>query len=48
MEKEGDIKIEERRYFEINKEIPRDEQKYIKLNEIYKGYIQVQGKILMH
>ena len=37
-EKEGDIKIEDNEdIFVINKEIPRDEQKYIKLNEIYKG-----------
>ena len=36
--KEGDIKIEDNEdIFVINKEIPRDEQKYIKLNEIYKG-----------
>ena len=34
----GDIKIEDNEdIFVINKEIPRDEQKYIKLNEIYKG-----------
>ncbi|WP_341464765.1 autotransporter outer membrane beta-barrel domain-containing protein [Fusobacterium varium] len=37
-EKEGDIKIEGGKdIFEINIDIPRDEQKYIKLNEIYKG-----------
>ena len=36
--KEGDIKIKDNEdIFVINKEIPRDEQKYIKLNEIYKG-----------
>ena len=36
--KEGDIKIEDNEdIFVINKEIPRGEQKYIKLNEIYKG-----------
>ena len=37
-EQVGDIKIEDNEdIFVINKEIPRDEQKYIKLNEIYKG-----------
>ena len=36
--KVGDIKIKDNKdIFVINKEIPRDEQKYIKLNEIYKG-----------
>ena len=34
----GDIKIEwEIDIFEINKNLSRDEPKYIKLNEIYKG-----------